>query len=56
MLVLAEDRERQLQEERNKFLNLLFLFGKFLHFLIKTQPYGYNFKENRIQEGKAQRS
>ena len=56
MLVLVEGREKRLQEERNNFLNLLFLFGQFLHFLIKAQPYGYNFKENRIQEGKAQRS
>ena len=56
MLVLEEDRGKQLQEERNNFLNFLFLFGKFLNFLIKAQPYGYNFKENRIQEGKAQRS
>ena len=48
MLVLEEEREKQLQEERNNFLIILLPLGKLLNFLNKAQPNGYNLKEIRF--------
>ena len=48
MLELEEEREKLLQEERNKFLSLLLLLRKFLNLLNKSQPNGYNLKEIRF--------